>query len=86
MRREISLTSSTLDPEDNCMYSAHDWVFVVKLGGMRGGSFVLTNMSLMNFTADTLKASHYSTKMEFMWKGKIDVIPYFSIHVDFTSL
>ena len=40
----------------------------------------------MNFPDDILKASHDSTKIEFMWQGKKIVGPYFSIHTDFTSL
>ena len=31
--------SSALAPEDNCMEVPHAWVFVVKLEGLRGGSF-----------------------------------------------
>ena len=35
---------------------------------------------------ETLKPSHDSTKIEFMWQGNNFVVPYFSIHADFTSL
>ena len=47
--------------------TAHYWVFVVNLVGMRGGSFVFAKLSLMMFPDEILKASHASTKTEFMW-------------------
>ena len=40
----------------------------------------------MMFLAETLKSSHASTKMEFVWQGNIFVVPHFRIHTDFTSL
>ena len=64
--RDILLISSALYPEDNFMEAAHAWVFVVNSGGVRGGIFVSTNVSLMMFPSDTLKASHAFTKTEFM--------------------
>ena len=63
---DISLISSALGPEDTWMEAAHSWVFVVKSGGLKGGSFVLPKLSLMMFPSDTLKASHALTKMKFM--------------------
>ena len=36
--------------------------------------------------ADTLKASHDSNRMDFMWQGNIFVVPYFSIRTEFKSL
>ena len=35
--RDILFIYSTLDPEDTWMKPTHAWLFVVKLGGMRGG-------------------------------------------------
>ena len=66
VRRYVSLISSDLAPEDTWIESEHAWVFVVNPGGLRGGSFVLTNPSLITLLDDTLKMSHASTKMEFM--------------------
>ena len=34
---DILFISSALDPEDTWMEAAHDWIFVVKSGGLRGG-------------------------------------------------
>ena len=70
VRRDISLISSALGPEDTWTKAANSWVFVVKLIGMRGGYLFLKNLSLMVFPADTLKASLDSTNIEFMWRGK----------------
>ena len=67
MWRDIPLIYSDLYPEDKLMEVAHAWEFMVKAGGLRGGSFVFTKLSLMNFTADTLKESHASTNMVFIW-------------------
>ena len=64
---DIYFISSILAPEDTWMEAAHAWVFVVKSLGIRGGSFVFTNLSLMMFPADILKSSYASTKTEFMW-------------------
>ena len=86
MRRGILFISSALDPENTYMESAHSWVFVVKSGGVRRISFVLKNLYLVMLMADTLKASHDSTKREFMCQGKNFSVLYFSIHTDFTSL
>ena len=63
------------------MESAHTCVSVLKLVGMRGGSFVFTNLYLMNFLDDTLKASHDSTKMEFMWWGKTICLVFHNPHI-----
>ena len=49
------------------MEAAHAWVFVVKLVELRGGSIVFAKLSLMVFPDDILKASHASTKTEFLW-------------------
>ena len=49
------------------MEAEHDYVFVVNSGGLRGGSFIFAQLSLMIFLTDTLKSSHASAKMEFMW-------------------
>ena len=64
---DILFISSYLAQEDTFMEAAHAWVFVVKLGGLRGGSFFFAKLSLMMLSADILKASHASTKTEFMW-------------------
>ena len=63
---DILLIYSALDTEYTWMEAAYAWVFVVKSGGLRGGGFVSTNLSLMMLPADTFKASNYSTKTEFM--------------------
>ena len=76
---------STLSLEDTFMEAAHAWVFVVKLGGLRGSSFVFSELSLMMFPADILNAYHASTNMEFMWWGRNFVIPYFRIHACFAT-
>ena len=68
------------------MEAAHAWLFVVNLVGLRGDSFVLENLSLMMFPDDTLKASHASTKTDFMWQGKNYFGPYFNIHAAFAML
>ena len=47
--RDIQLIDSDLDPEGTWMEASYVWVFVVNLGGLRGGSFVFTKTSLMNF-------------------------------------
>ena len=39
--RGILFISSALDSEDTWMETAHAWVFVVKLGGLRGVAFSL---------------------------------------------
>ena len=52
----IKLIYSTLSPEDTWMEATHTWVLVLKSGGLRGGSFVFNNMSLMMLPEDTLKA------------------------------
>ena len=83
MRYDILYIYSALDPEYTWTEVAHAWVFVVKSIGIRGSSLVFTNLSLMNFTADTLKVSHAPTKMDFMWRGKSFVVPYFRIHAEF---
>ena len=44
------------------MEAAYAWIFIVELGGLRGGGFVFSNMYLMMLPADTLKAYHASTK------------------------
>ena len=49
------------------MEAAQAWIFVVKSVGMRGGSFVFSKLSLMVLLVEILKASHASTKTEFMW-------------------
>ena len=64
---DILFISSAFAPEYTWMEAAHAWVFVVKLGGLRGGSFVFEKLSLMMLPSDILKASHASTKIEFMW-------------------
>ena len=64
---DILFISSALAPEYTWMEAAHAWVFVVKLGGLRGGSFVFSKLSLMILPAGILKASHASTNMKWMW-------------------
>ena len=68
------------------MEASHALVFVIKLGGLKGGSFVFENMSLIMLLDEILKESHASTKTEFMWRGKIFIVPYFSIHALFSTL
>ena len=63
----ILLIYSAMAPEDTWMEAAHYWVFFVKSVGLRKSSFVFTKLSLMVLMADALKASHASTKTEFMW-------------------
>ena len=65
--RDILLIYSALDPEDTWIEAAHAWVFVVKSGELRGISFVFLKLSLMMLLDETLKASHASTKTDFMW-------------------
>ena len=58
MWHDLLFIYSALALEDTWMEVAHAWVFVVKSGGLRGGSFVFANLSLMMFPADILKESH----------------------------
>ena len=67
MRGDILWIYSDLDIEDNWTEAEHAWVLVVKLRGMSGGSLVFTKLYLMTFSADTLKESHTSTNINFMW-------------------
>ena len=83
VRFDILLISSDFYLEDNWKEAAYAWVFVVKSGGMRGSIYFFTKMFLMMLPADALKAYHASTKMEFIWRGKKYVFPYFSIHAVF---
>ena len=69
MMRDISLISLDLAPEGTWEEAAHYWALLFKSGGLSGGSFVFTQMPLKTFSYETLKASHASTKLEFMWKG-----------------
>ena len=41
-------------------------VFVITLGGIRGGRLVLAKLSLMMLSYDTVKASHVSTSTDFI--------------------
>ena len=86
VRCDILLVSSSLDPEDTWMKASHAWVLVVNSVGMRGGSLILTKLSLMNFLDDTLKVSHAFTNIDLICWGKQFVILYFRIHTYFTSL
>ena len=45
-------------------------IFFIMLVGLRGSRWVLYKPSLMMLPADTLKASHASTKSEVMWEVK----------------
>ena len=65
--RDILLIYSALAPEDNWIDAAHAWVFVVNTGGLRVSITIFENLSLTMLPSDTLKATHESTKMEFMW-------------------
>ena len=49
--------------------ATHACIFVIMLGGLRGSRCVLAKLSLMMLPDDTLKASHVSTRTEFMWRG-----------------
>ena len=84
--RDILLISSSFYSEYTWAEASNPRAFVVKLGGLRGGSFVFKKNSLMMVPDETLKASHASTKMEFMSWGNIFILPYFSIHTYFNSL
>ena len=44
---DILFISPALAPEDTWMEESHDWVFVDKLGGIKGGIFVFEKLSLM---------------------------------------
>ena len=70
MRRNILLIYLVLVLEDTWTEASYAWAFVVNSVGMRGSRFLFTNLSLMNVMADTLKESHASTNIEFMWQGK----------------
>ena len=63
--------------------ATHACVFVIVLGGIRGARWVLAKLFLMMFPADTVKASHVSTRTEFMWRCLNLLVPYFRIHLDF---
>ena len=63
---DILFIYSAFSPEDTWMEAAHAWLFVVKLVGIRGVAF-FAKLSLMMFPYYILKASHASTKTEFMW-------------------
>ena len=67
MRCGILLIYLDFETEDTWTEAAHDWVFMVSLRGMRGGSVVSTKLYLMTLTADTLKEFHASTMIELMW-------------------
>ena len=58
------------------MEAAHTWVFVHKLGGMKGGSFVFENVSLMMLPVDILNESHASTNTEFIWWSEKKLPPF----------
>ena len=58
MSSEISL----MPFEDFFMEAKHACVFVIMLGGMRGGRCVLAKLSLMMLPDDTLKSSHLRLK------------------------
>ena len=49
--------------EDFWMESTHSSIFVFILGGIRGGSRVLTEMSLMLLPDYTVKDSHVLTRI-----------------------
>ena len=40
------------------MEATHDCIFVIMLGGIRGGRWILANLSLMMFLADSVKVYH----------------------------
>ena len=63
----IILMSSALYPEDTCKEAQYSWVFVVKLLRLRGSIYFFAKLPPMMLPADILKASHASTKTEFMW-------------------
>ena len=46
--------------------ATHACVFGISLGGLRGGRLFLAKLSLMMLPDDTVKASHVSTRTEFM--------------------
>ena len=70
---------SSLDLEDTWTEALYAWVFVFKLVGMNGISLVFSSLYPITFKSETLKEYHDHTKMEFMWWGKIFVVPYSSI-------
>ena len=63
----VVLMSSALDTQETCTEEIHSLVLVKKLGGLKGVSFNFKEMSMMMFPAYTLKSSHDSTIIEFMW-------------------
>ena len=68
------------------MEATHTYIFVFVFVGLRVSSWVLVKLSLMVFTADTVKDSHFSTRIEFMWRGWNLELSYFSTHLDFKVL
>ena len=53
--------------EDVWMEATHACVFVIMLGGLRGSRRVLAKLYLIMLQDDTMKASHVSTRTDFMW-------------------
>ena len=49
------------------MEATHACVLFFVLGGLRGVIRVLAKLSLMFLPDDTMKASHVSTRKDFMW-------------------
>ena len=58
----VSSTIWLMTFEDVWMENTHACVFVIMLWGLRGSIRVLSNLSLMMFPADTVKAYHVSTR------------------------
>ena len=86
VRRSITLIYSALGQEGSWIEEEHAWVLIVELIILRWGRSVFTYISLAMLLEDTLKASHDSIKMEFMWWGNICVVPYFSNQANVASL
>ena len=63
----VSSTISLIPFEDVWIEDTYACVFVIILGGQRGGRRVLEKLSLMMFPADTVNDSHVSNRTEFMW-------------------
>ena len=62
------MSSAILLMNSECVWieDTHACVFVLILGGLRGGIQVLEKLFSMMFLADTMKASHVSNMTDFM--------------------
>ena len=63
----VSYEISLMPFEDVFIEATHACVFFIVLVGLRGSRLVLAKLSLIILSADTMKASHVSTRTEFIW-------------------